>query len=122
MVWCSGSVLTAEAIACRDGLLLAKLVQAVHVHLDTDSEVLIELWQTRKYNRVVIWPVLNEIQELMGSFSSLSFKYVSRKANLAAHVTTKHASPAQPMCSWHSQAPAYVIPCIQHDIAVIPEI
>ncbi|KAM0897217.1 hypothetical protein ACQ4PT_022674 [Festuca glaucescens] len=117
-----GNALSAEALACRDGLILAQHLQAANVHLETDCEVLIELWKTRKKNRAAIWPVLNEIQELMGYFSSFSFCHVKRKANLVAHVTAKQASPSQPMSSWLDEAPAFVNPCIQHDYAVIREI
>ncbi|KAK1628466.1 hypothetical protein QYE76_002781 [Lolium multiflorum] len=48
------NALSAEALTCRDGLILAQHQQVTNIHLKKDCEVLIELWKTRKKNRAAI--------------------------------------------------------------------
>ncbi|KAK1679088.1 hypothetical protein QYE76_039936 [Lolium multiflorum] len=109
--------LTAEAIACCEGVKLCLGGTDMKIILESDCMTLVELWKTRKKNRAAIWPILNHIEALSKEFISFDFRFVSRKANMAAHLTAKNMSSAMPECIWVSQVPAFLANCIQHDCA-----
>jgi hypothetical protein len=109
--------LTAEAIACREGVKLCLGWTDRKIIPESNCMTLVELWKTRKKNRAAIWPILNHIEALSKEFISFDFRFVSRKANMAAHLTAKNMSSAMPECIWVSQVPAFLANCIQHDCA-----
>ncbi|CAM0954444.1 unnamed protein product [Alopecurus aequalis] len=113
------NVLVAEALACRDGVQLCHDAKAVHVVLETDCQSLIELWKTREKNRSEVLSVLNDIQDISKEFTSFSFTYIGRAANLVAHRLAKQTSVARPESTWVHQAPTCITACIQHDNSVV---
>jgi hypothetical protein len=87
-------VLTAEAYACREGAPLVCRLKIPKAIIETDSQELVSLWKTRTNNRSRILLVLNQIQELSRNCTFFDVCHVRREANLAAHLTAKHASPS----------------------------
>jgi hypothetical protein len=82
---------------------------------------LVELWKTRKPNRAAIWPILNHIEALSKELISSDFHFVSRKSNMAAHLTTKNMYSAMPECIWVSQVPAFLANYIQDECSNVDE-
>jgi hypothetical protein len=64
----SGMSCTMEAIACRDGLNLARRVGVQKVMLETDCLELINLWSKRDTQRSIIDPLLKEIDAIRLAF------------------------------------------------------
>lgn len=81
-----------EAMACRDGLLLAKQHGELRVMLDTDCLELINLWKKKGMQYSTVDPVLKEIDVLRLAFQEFSFSYVNRSCNKIAHTLAKHVS------------------------------
>lgn len=80
-----------EALACRDGLKLAKQHGERRVVLETDCLELVNLWKT-EVQCSIIDPVLKEIQELRLAFQDFSFVCVSRYCNKIAHVLARQVT------------------------------
>ena len=90
-----------EALACRDGLILAKNYGATRVVLETDCYDLVRLWSLKDEQRSSVTPILRELQELCNSLVSFSLCYDSRECNLVAHVLAKQVSSVCVMGVWH---------------------
>ena len=63
-----GDALMAEAIATRDGLVLAQEMEYLHVILESDCSVLVAALKTTAIDRSSIADLWHEIRELSGSF------------------------------------------------------
>lgn len=70
---------------------------------------------------MIVLPILLEIQEIRGAFTSFNFSFVNRKANFAAHYLAKVASVSSPDCVWLDQAPVMLAPSIQQDRSLADE-
>jgi ribonuclease HI len=86
------NVLATEALACRDGVLLARELGMQRLQLETDSQVLVRLWEKRLCQNSEIGPVFQQIQDLSRSFVEFSFVYSSRECNTLAHECAKLVS------------------------------
>lgn len=58
--------LTAETMACRDGMLLARSHRVRQLHLETDCQILANLWEQRDTQRSEISGLLQQIDDLIG--------------------------------------------------------
>jgi len=59
---------TMEALACRNGLMLAREHGKQWVILETDCLELVNLWKKRDSQRSIIDPILKEIEDLWLAF------------------------------------------------------
>jgi ribonuclease HI len=105
--------LHAEALAVRDGVAFCGRWRTYNLRVETDSQMLVNLWKKRKNHRAEIIPILHEIEEISKVFSSFEISYVPRNANLAAHYCAKEASPCNPECMWIGREPTSVESVIQ---------
>ena len=55
------NVLTAEALACRDGAKMMKILNIRQGTMETDSQELVSFWRSRKHHRASILLIINEI-------------------------------------------------------------
>jgi hypothetical protein len=85
-------MMVAEVEACRQGLQLAKDAGATSIIIETDSKLVVDLWQSRSTNRSEINPILCDIETRSLYFSSFSIVLVYREANLGGHAYAKEAS------------------------------
>lgn len=69
--------ITAEVLACRDGLNLALGRGVVEVHLETDCQELTRLWELEEEQRSHIMSLLREIKELRCNFAAFRFTFAS---------------------------------------------
>jgi ribonuclease HI len=81
--------LTAEAIAARDGLLLAQAGGFDKVTLELDNLTLVNFLRSVAGERSQIAGLWREISDLSKFFSSFKFSFVKREGNEAAHVCAK---------------------------------
>lgn len=104
--------LSAEALACRDGLIMARQYGARKVWLETDCQEVVRLWQAGANQRSSIITILNEIAELSNYFHEFKFSYACRSCNRIAHSLAKQVI-ADIRTGWWSIAPA----CMQELLA-----
>lgn len=90
-----------EAMACLDGLLLARQQGVQRVMLETDCLELTNLWKKKDVQRSSVDPVLREIDDLRLAFKGFSFSHVNRVCNKVAHVLAKQVSSTHRMEVWH---------------------
>jgi hypothetical protein len=89
-------VLTAEAMAVRDGLLLAHQGGFDAVILESDNLESVSLW--------------HEIRELSRVFNSFSISFVTRDINEAAHHCAKLLlSMSSQECVWTETSPTTLV-------------
>jgi hypothetical protein len=65
-----GSALLAEAEALREGVRLIPVGTQDHIVAETDCHVLVSLWKNRGTHRSEVATILNEVEELVASFTS----------------------------------------------------
>ena len=65
-----------EALACRDGLVLAKQQGIQQVWLETDCLELVNLWNKKDVQRSIVDSVLKEIDDLRLAFQDFSFFFI----------------------------------------------
>lgn len=62
------TALSAEALACRDGLLYARDRGVQKLQMETDCQVLVNLWMNRSIQRSEIDQLLQQMEDLSRSF------------------------------------------------------
>jgi len=106
--------LSMEALACRDGLLLARQVGAQRLWLETDSQELLKLWRAGDNQRSSIAPILGEIRELSSLFLDFKFSSISRNCNRVAHSLAKQVT-RESQVGWWQQTPTCVATLLVSD-------
>lgn len=109
------SALVMEANAFREGVKLAADLGKRAVILESDCQVLVKLWNRRDGDRSEITSILREVVELSRNFTSFSFEFVPRTANVAAHLCAKSASADRQRCVWVNMVPSFLANCLQQD-------
>ena len=94
-------VCTMEAMACRDGLMLAVQLGLQRIALETDSLELVQLWKKEESQRSIVDPVLQEIDQRRLAFHEFSFSHVSRNCNKIAHLLAKQVTSTNRSERWH---------------------
>ena len=92
---------TMEALACRDGLILAKQHGEQKVLLETDCLELVNLWKKQHLQRSIADPVLKEIEDLSLAFHEFIISFGNRIYNKVAHVLAKQVSSTHRLEVWH---------------------
>ena len=90
-----------EALACRDGLMLAKQHGEHKVLLETDYLELVNLWKKQHLQRSIVNPVLKEIEDLSLAFHEFIISFGNRIYNKVAHVLAKQVWSTHRLEVWH---------------------
>lgn len=98
-------VLTAEALAARDGALLARVCGFEKVILELDNLSLVNLLRSEAGKRSPIAGLWQEIIELGREFTHFRISFVHREGNEAAHFCAKLCSISSPIRSWAEAFP-----------------
>jgi len=91
--------LSMEAIACKDGMELARTLGTQQLIVETDCQELVKLWQADVAQRSIIYPILQQMRDISLSFSGFNLVYVSRSCNRLAH------EGAKLVLEWHNEIP-----------------
>jgi ribonuclease HI len=94
------NALTAEARACCDGLRFAQEQGFMNVQLETDCQVLVNLWDNRSSQKSEIAPILDQLDSICRSFQGFSFCFINRNCNKLAHECAKLVSRSSQMVEW----------------------
>lgn len=81
-----------EAMACRDGMILARENAVVKLQIETDNQESVGLWQQGDYHHSYLAPILREIALLSAGFADFSLMYASRSCNRIAHVLAQQVT------------------------------
>lgn len=84
-------------MAAIDGLVLAADTNVQRVHLETDCQELVNLWEQRKSQKSRIAPLLLQIEVLSQVFLDFKFSFVFRDCNNAAHTCAQLVSRLRPV-------------------------
>jgi hypothetical protein len=78
-------VLTAEAVACRDGLLYALERGVQRLKMESDCQVLIRLWINRANQKSKVDSLLKQMEDISWSFEAFHLSFISRDCNRLVH-------------------------------------
>jgi ribonuclease HI len=94
------SALSMEALAIREGARLAQERGYVHVVIESDSLMAVNLCNADDQNRSKLRAIVQEIRDITRAFASFSILAVGREANNAAHLCAKHKRTQDYFKAW----------------------
>jgi hypothetical protein len=112
---CLGSVLTAEALAARDGLLLAAELAVEKIVLEVDNLPLFNFLRSDEEERSEVAGLCQEIRELSRLFRGFNLSFLNREGNKAAHLCASLTSSGNPVTSWLNIFPAFLVQVAETD-------
>ncbi|TVU05837.1 hypothetical protein EJB05_49021, partial [Eragrostis curvula] len=83
--------LSVEALACRDGLLFAERCGVANLHMETDCQELVRLWEIKDTQCSSIMGLIKEMLEISCNFVSFKLSFANRVCNKVAHELAKQA-------------------------------
>ena len=72
-----------EILACKRGLQVAKELNADKVHVEIDSQSVVNMLQNQHKELSSAGPWIQEIKTILASFSDFRVSWVHRSANVA---------------------------------------
>ena len=108
-------VTMAEALAARDGVLLASEQAATKVILEVDNLQVASLIRSENGLRSAISGIWHEIKELSSLFSAFDVSFVHREGNEAAHRCASMPSANTPFLSWSGSLPNWLMEIADRD-------
>lgn len=134
--WCGGlaspllcvSSLSAEAAAALCALHLARNKGYLRVIMEADCKVLIDCINgIHGNNSWAILPLIDEIHDVVSSFEEVTWSWVPRSANRAAHAAASIGNRAMELQSWVDRPPLSLVgvltsdglPCPPHEAAAV---
>lgn len=92
--------LTAETIACRDGLRYALKRGIRNLKMETDCQILVSLWKGRANQKSEVDSLLKEMEDLTRSFEAFELIFISRDCNRLAHECARLVSRDNQVVEW----------------------
>ncbi|KAK8507581.1 hypothetical protein V6N11_074043 [Hibiscus sabdariffa] len=114
-------VFAAEAYACKQALLFAKDLGFPRVIIEGDSLTIIKKINSDSADRSSIYPIVRDIKFLTRSFTSISFRFVRREANNAAHALARECRNYLDPRYWMEQAPEAATMASELDRSRLPQ-
>ncbi|KAL4355028.1 hypothetical protein GQ457_06G021420 [Hibiscus cannabinus] len=111
----------AEAYACKQAVLLAKDLGFLRAIIEGDSLKLIKKLISDRADRSIIYLIVHKIKILAWSFTSISFCFVRREANNAAHVLARECRGYLVPRYWMEEAPGAATMASELDRRRLPE-
>jgi ribonuclease HI len=116
------NALITEALACRDGIELAKSLGVQQVIIETDCQNIVNHWNNRRNERSEIMGILHQVQTHASQLAGCSLQFTRRETNYAAHLCAKQASCENINISWVGMTPPFLVSCIEHDCNLLGNI
>ena len=108
-------VLTSEALAARDGVMLAQELGVEQLILELDNSTLVALLRSEDGGRCAIAGLWQEIRERSRVFHSFDISFVNREGNEVAHLCASKASASFPLLSWSGCFPNWLMEAVSKD-------
>ena len=105
-------VLTSEALAARDGVMLAQELGVEQLILELDNSTLVALLRSEDGGRCAIAGLWQEIRERSRVFRSFDISFVNREGNEVAHLCASKASASFPLLSWSGCFPNWLMEAV----------
>jgi hypothetical protein len=110
--------LTSEALAARDGVVLAQMLSVEKAILEVDNSVLVALLRSEEGRRSVIAGLWQEIKERSMNFRSFQVSFVNREGNEVAHLCASKAIELAPVLFWLDCFPSWLMEAASRDCNV----
>lgn len=94
------SPLAAEALACCDGMSLAAERGIRQLQMETDCQVLVNLWFQRTSQKSEVDAYLRQMESLSRSFDDFNLCFISRACNKIAHECARRVSQDHQVEEW----------------------
>ncbi|KAK8984388.1 hypothetical protein V6N11_029703 [Hibiscus sabdariffa] len=114
-------VFAAEAYACKQAVLFAKDLGFPRVIIEGNSLTIIKKINSDSADRSSIYPIVRDIKFLTQSFTSISFCFVRREANNAAHALARECRNYLDPRYWMEQAPEAATMASELDRSRLPQ-
>ncbi|GMI66103.1 hypothetical protein HRI_000279600 [Hibiscus trionum] len=98
----------AEALACHRALVLASEQGFRRISVEGDAQTIIRKISSPLIDKSETFAVISDIKSFCGQFESISFRYINRKLNDAAHTLACLGRSSQEPRIWIEEAPAQV--------------
>lgn len=105
-----------EVLACRRGLVLAQEIQVEKIHVELDSQRVVNMLNNPNKEMSAAGPLIQELKALLSSFVSSRVTWVRRTANVAAHKLAKIGVGDELCYVWLGDTPDCVLDVISDDI------
>jgi hypothetical protein len=116
------NALITEALACRDGIELAKSLEVQQVIIGTDCQNIVNHWNNFQNERSEIMGILHQVQMHASQLAICSLRFTRRETNYAAHLCAKQASYENINRSWVGMTLPFLVSCIQHECNLLGNI
>lgn len=83
--------------------------------IESDAEIVVNMWKAAAYERSEIVAILHDIQELRANFEYFNIVFATRDAIILAHLCAKQAIANRRRCLWINYSPNFLVDCILHD-------
>ena len=87
--------------------------------METDCLELVDLWVARQTTRLIIAPIVLEIEELASCFNSFVIHHVRRHANNPAHLCAQLASTLEVSECWMDSPPSFAVTSVLADASAV---
>ncbi|KAK9008855.1 hypothetical protein V6N11_080332 [Hibiscus sabdariffa] len=108
-----------EALACKQVVVFARDMGFSSVIIKGDSLTVMKKLNTSNSDKSIISPIVHDIKVLARDFDSISFRFVRRDANNAAHVLAREFRFQQDPLYWIEEAPQHTTIAVEMDIRKI---
>ena len=104
-----------EALAVRDGVQLTTDLGLSRIEVETDSSVVVKLWNDQAQGRSEIVPILLEIEDITRNMEVFHLRFIGWEANEGAHLCAKQASASRRRCLWINYIPVFLAEFLRND-------
>ncbi|KAI5327599.1 hypothetical protein L3X38_026995 [Prunus dulcis] len=109
------SALQSEALAAREGVVLAVERGLTNICFESDSFQIVTAFGSSSLDRSFIGPILEDSKFLLLQITGEGFAHVRRTANEAAHCTARFALHHGTPISWFEEPPDFLIDVLFED-------
>ncbi|MBA0808861.1 hypothetical protein Gohar_024565, partial [Gossypium harknessii] len=110
-----GDAFVAEARACERALLFARMMGFRRLLVEGDSQSVIKHVQKKEVDRSILRPITYHIQRLHLLFDEVTYNFVPREVNSAAHVLALEGRSRRVCGNWVDGVPDSVRLAVEND-------
>jgi ribonuclease HI len=115
---CVADAETAELLACKRGLLLAKTLQVKKVVVESDCSNAVTKLKGVDQDRSFYGPLVEEIKSILQSFEEVIVRSLRRTANGAAHLLAKEGCENKCNRAWMGSPPSSIEGHLVKDVVI----
>jgi ribonuclease HI len=113
------SMKMAEALAMKQGLLLAHQLGCNRVIAESDSSMTIEACSGEQRWDNESTTVYADCIDLVASIGSVSFTHCLREANSVSHCLAREGFTIKESCNWDDEPPGFILDTLLNDVTIL---